>query len=101
MVIVRAPIHNYRVGDTRSFICYLCLDANQLESLRLHFTSFARHTLYCSDVFPDNKIRTNLYIYSVTFVDAVIPVDDIVFRVTQAPNTISLEMAKLALLWQP
>ena len=86
MVIVRAPIHNYRVGDTRSFICYLRLDANQLESLRLHFTSFARHTLYCSDVFPDNKIRTNLYINSVTFVDAVIPVDDIVFRVTQAPN---------------
>ena len=36
MVIVRAPIHNYRVGDTRSFICYLCLDANPLESLRLH-----------------------------------------------------------------
>ena len=36
MVIVRAPVHNYRVGDTRSFICYLCLDANQLESLRLH-----------------------------------------------------------------
>ena len=36
MVIVRAPIHNYRVGDTRSFVCYLCLDANPLESLRLH-----------------------------------------------------------------
>ena len=36
MVIVRAPIHNYRVGDTRSFICYLCLDTNPLESLRLH-----------------------------------------------------------------
>ena len=90
MVIVRAPIHNYRVGDTRSLTCYLSLDANQPESLRLHFTSFARHTLYCSDVFPDNKIRTNLYIYSVTFVDAVIPVDDIVFRVTQAPNMAQL-----------
>ena len=37
MVIVRAPIHNYRVGVTRSLTCYLCLDANQLESLRLHF----------------------------------------------------------------
>ena len=36
MVIVRALIHNYRVGDTRSFVCYLCLDANPLESLRLH-----------------------------------------------------------------
>ena len=36
--------------------------------------------------FPDNKIRTNLSIYSVTFVDAVIPVDDIEFRVAQAPN---------------
>ena len=46
MVIVRAPIHNYRVGDTRSLTCYLSLDANQrailatrsMAHIAAHFT---------------------------------------------------------------